>query len=159
LIDGSQTQTAGEVTSAPALNGEGSAASLTVHVVYAALSVKRVDLDSLLTAFAQKQAGAGVQIYTNGYDGLVIIADTSANDSGAAKSFRVKADAYGGDKIDTAALAKKLVGKRYSDAMDIAGSEPNVQKAEIAIQPPWAGSLPSRTSKIKITIKVNGIGK
>ena len=158
-IDGSQTQTAGAVTSTPAVDAEGTTASAAIHVIYTQLAIKKTDLQALLTFLAGKQAGAENQVYDNGFASAKIVAVQSSNDSGTAKAFRLTAAAYGGAKLNNAALVKLVVGKRYSDALDILGKQSGVQKVTVTMQPPWAGSLPSRADRIKISIKVSGIGK
>jgi hypothetical protein len=158
-IDGSQTQTAGDATATPAVDAEGVNGSLTVHITYTELAIKQADLKTLLSTLATKQAGAENQVYDNGFDSARVTAIPSASDSSAVKSFKLTADAYGGAKIDTAALAKKIAGKRFSDASDLLNAQPGVQKVDIIMTPPWAGNLPSRVKQIQITIKVSGIGK
>jgi hypothetical protein len=158
-IDGSQTQTAGDATATPAVDAEGVNGSLTVHITYTELAIKQADLKTLLSTLATKQAGAENQVYDNGFDSARVTAVPSASDSSAVKSFKLTADAYGGAKIDTAALAKKIAGKRFSDASDLLNAQPGVQKVDTIMTPPWAGNLPSRVKQIQITIKVSGIGK
>ena len=57
-------------------------------------------------------------------------------------------------KLDTAAIAGQLAGKRYGDAVNAAQALPGVSQANISITPSWSGSLPKRTSNINIKIQV-----
>jgi hypothetical protein len=67
----------------------------------------------------------------------------------------VAATAFAGAKIDTAALAHDLKGKKYGDAGDIAARVPGVDKADISLSPAWATGMPAIEKHIHITIKVN----
>jgi hypothetical protein len=155
-LDGSQAQTAGVVTPAPAVGEQATSASVTVHATYSELAVSSADFKTMLDSLEQKQIGAENQIYDDGLKSVKTIA--TGGDATGARTFKLTADAYGGAKISTAAVAKSLAGKQYGNAMDIAGKEPGVQRVEIIMQPPWAANLPSRVNQIKVVIKVNGIG-
>jgi len=129
---------------------------VTVHATYSELAVSSADFKTRLDSLEQKQIGAENQIYDDGLKSVKTIA--TGGDATGARTFKLTADAYGGAKISTAAVAKSLAGKQYGNAMDIAGKEPGVQRVEIIMQPPWAANLPSRVNQIKVVIKVNGIG-
>jgi hypothetical protein len=148
----STTVTASAVTPAPAVGQAASNANLSIHVTYTELAVKKTDYDAFITARELAQVGAGNQIYD---DGLASADVTSTGkDAGGRMQFHLSTNAYSGAKIDQAALAKALAGKKYGDASDIASGQPGVQHVNISLSPAWSTGLPHNPAKIKITIQV-----
>jgi hypothetical protein len=151
-LDSSQAVTTTSVTPAPAIDAEGSSATLTLKVSYTVLAVKQSDYQDLVRAQELKQIGDDNQIYDDGLDGAQLSA--SEKDASGRQNFHLTTEAYGGTKLDTAAIANQLKGKKYGDATDIAGRLPGVSKADISLSPGWSTSLPSRPGNIKISIQV-----
>jgi hypothetical protein len=75
--------------------------------------------------------------------------------SDGSQKLKAAATAYAGTKIDTAALATQLKGKKYGDAVTTASQVPGVTKAQITLNPSWTTGLPSIASHIHVTIKVS----
>lgn len=151
-MSASQTNKVTEITAAPAVDSEATSATVSFKVTYTMLSVKKSDYETAIKQLEAKQVGAASEIYDDGL-ATAQITLTSTEPSGKA-TFHLTTDAFSGTKIDTAALAKSLAGKRYGDAVDLANRQPSVSHAEITLNPGWMASLPSRSDKITVTIKV-----
>ena len=151
LITDSFTQAAADVKSSPDIDQEATSATLTLTINYTMLAVDKDTLGKFLETQAQEQIGGSNQIYDNGLGSAQVNAD--GKDAAGRAQFKVSTSAYGGVKIDTTALAKQLQGKRYGEALDMAGKVEGVSRAEVALWPAWATNVP-RMSK-HITIKVS----
>ncbi len=141
-----------DVVPSPAIDGEGTSATVTFKAAYMALAVKKAEYESLIRDLENKQVGGNNQIYDDGLKSAQLTADTA--DAQGKQVFHLTTDAYSGAKIDEAKLAKELAGKRYGDAVTLAARQPSVAHVEITLKPVWATSIPSRTDKIKVEIKV-----
>jgi len=148
----SMQATPGAASSSPAVGEEANSATLTLPVTYTLLTVKKSDYTDFIHAQEQTQIGAKNQIYNDGIDAAQITAGDK--DSKGRATFKFATEAYGGVKLDIAGITNQIKGKRYGDAVDVAGKQPGVQRAEVTISPAWATSLPGNVSKIKVTIKV-----
>jgi len=157
VLKPSLTQSATSASSNPAVGSEASNATLTIQVTYTELAVQKSELSDLAKSEESQQLGPQSQIYDDGSSNLQLAALGAAQSSGAQK-FHAAATAYAGTKIDTDALAKKLKGQKYGDAVQTASQVPGVDKAEISISPSWATSIPNITSHIHVTIKVSNPG-
>lgn len=144
--------TPGAASSSPAVGEEGNSATLTLPVTYMLLTVEKSDYTDFVHAQEQAQIGDKNQIYNDGLDAAQITAGDK--DSKGRATFKFATEAYGGVKLDIAGIKSQIKGKRYGDAVDIAGKQPGVQRAEVTISPAWATSLPGNAAKIKLTIKV-----
>ncbi|HSX41686.1 MAG TPA: hypothetical protein VLF21_03640 [Candidatus Saccharimonadales bacterium] len=153
LLEASIQQNVTSLSSNPDVGAESPTASLTIQVAYTGLAVAKSELSDLAKAQEQKQIGDDQQIYEDGSDNLKLSADKPTA-SGAIK-FSAEAAAFAGKKIDTAALAKKLVGKKYGEAADTAKNLEGVDKAEIVLTPGWATSMPGILKHIHVSIKAN----
>ncbi len=154
VLDASLQQTVNSTNPNPDVNAEAASGSVAVQVTYTALAVKKSELSDLAKAEEQQQVGANKQIYDDGSGNLQLISSGPPDASGAQK-FSAKATAFAGTKIDTTALAKQIKGKKYGEAVDIASSQPDIDKAEIVLTPGWATSMPSFPSHIHIEIKAS----
>ena len=152
FINETLTQTQSNVSSDTAVGGQASNVTVKVTASYDALAIASGDLDKLLTNQAIQQAGADSQVYDDGA-GSAAFTQVSKNPNGS-QQLKVTATASAGPKIDIAAIASQIKGKKYGDATDLMGKLPGVDHATVSLSPGWATSLPSRTSQIKITIKV-----
>jgi hypothetical protein len=148
----SQATVTGAISPAPAVGAQGDAGTVTVHITYNVLAVKQTEYQTLIRAQETKQIGSQNQIYDDGIAAAQIT--TTPADSAGRQSFHLTTEAFGGAKLDTAAIAKQLAGKRYGDASDTIGRLPGVSSGTVSLWPGWATNLPSRTDKIKITIQV-----
>ncbi len=153
-LTASQATAVSNIAPSPAVGSPGDTATLTIHVTYTELSVKKTDYSDLIMAQEQKQVGSGNQIYDDGLSAAQVTA--SDKDSAGRQPFHFTTEAYGGAKLDKTELANKLKGMRYGDAANTAGGLPGVSRAEISIQPVWASKMPSRPGNISITIQVAG---
>jgi hypothetical protein len=126
-------------------------ATITVHVTYSELAVKKTDMQAFLNTKEQAQVGSANQIYDNGLAGAQVT--ISDKDSAGRQQFHLSTDAYSGAKLDTATIATQLAGKKYGDAVDMAGKLPGVQRATINLSPGWISKLPG-AGKVKVTIQV-----
>lgn len=153
-LEPSQATTTAEVSPSPAVDAEGTGGTLSLKVTYAVLAVKQSEYQELIRSQELKQIGDKNQIYNDGIESAQITA--SEKESNGRQSFHLTTEAYGGAKIDTAALATQIKGKRYGDAVSLTSRLPGVSKAEIHLSPSWSTHVPSRTDKIKVVIQVAG---
>lgn len=154
VLGPSLTQTAGSASANPSVGSEASTATLSVQVTYTVLAVQKSALSDLAKAQESQQLGPQSQIYDDGSSNMQLTAQGAAQSSGAQK-FHAAATAYAGTKIDTNALAKKLKGQKYGDAVQTAAAVPGVDKADITISPGWMTSMPHIAGHIHITIKAS----
>jgi len=152
LLGPSQSSSVSDVNSTPDVNAQGDTGNLTVKVTYTALAVKTTDYQAYIHAQEQKQVGSDNQIYDDGLGSAQLTSNGADNSN--RQSFHFTAEAYSGQKIDTAAVAKQLASQRYGDASNTAAGLPGVTQAQIVNWPPWASNLPSRADKIKVVIQV-----
>lgn len=153
-LPGSFTETPGAATSSPAIDAEAGSATLTVPVTYILLAVDKAAFASFIAAQEQGQIGKENQIYDDGLSTAEITA-ADKDDKGRPR-FKLSTDAYSGLRLDTAAIAALVAGKRYGDASAIASKQAGVQRAEVVITPSWATSLPKNARKIRVIIQVAG---
>jgi hypothetical protein len=153
-LTASQTSAVTNVNPSPAVNAEGSTGNLQMHVTYTVLAVKTSEYQALIESKEATQLGRDSQVYDNGISGAQITANGDKDSATNRQSFHFTTDAFGGPKLDTAAIATQLAGKRFGDAQDAAARTPGVTKSDITLSPPWATNLPSRTSAVHVTIKV-----
>lgn len=151
-INPSQSSSTANVSPAPAVNAQATSATLTLQVTYKELVVKQSDYKQLLDSQEQGQVGADSQIYQDGYSQILLT--QSGNQNNGVQSFHLTTQAYSGPKIDTAAVAKQLEGKKFGDASDFAKGLAGVSDAQITIWPAWSSNLPGQPGKIHVSIKV-----
>jgi hypothetical protein len=151
IITESFYQNAAEVVSNPAVDAEATEATLTVKASYALLAVNKEDYSKMVKAQEQKLIGDQNQIYQDGIDAAKIT--PGEREPGARQEFGFTTDAFAGAKLDVAAVAKEMTGKRYGDAGDIASRLPGIERAEISLRPSWSSRLPRMTKNIHIEIR------
>ncbi|HSX14706.1 MAG TPA: hypothetical protein VLE72_02240 [Candidatus Saccharimonadales bacterium] len=152
MMNETMTQTPSNVSGIPAVGAEAANVTVKVTANYDALAISNDDLNALLDQNITKQIGPGNQIYDNGAASAQF--QVIKKNTGGSQNIHVAAEASAGPKIDTAALAKQIKGKKLGDAMDIINKTPGVDHSEITLWPSWDTKLPRRASKIKIEIKV-----
>ena len=153
LLEPSQSITTSQVESSPEVDAEATSATLTMKVSYSSLAVKKSEFEELIAEQEQKQVGDASQIYQNGLDAAQLT--IAGKEDGGRFSFHLTTEAYSGAKLDKAAIADKLKGERYGDAVKTASGLAGVSRAEISITPAWVSKLPSRPDKIHINIQVS----
>lgn len=154
VISQSLQQTVTNSSPNPAVGSVASSGTVAIQVTYTELAVQKSELSSLAKSNESQQLGAQSQIYDDGSGNLQLTALSQVQSDGSQK-FKAAATAYAGTKIDTGALATKLKGEKYSDAVTTASQVQGVTKAQITLSPSWATGLPSIASHIHVTIKVS----
>jgi hypothetical protein len=139
-------------TPSPAVGAVSTSATFTMAVTYSLMTIKQSDYTAFIDAQEQTQIGSNNQIYNDGQN--VAQLSSGTNDSSGRPTYKFATQAFDGVKLDSAGIIGQLKGKRYGDAVDIAGKQPGVQHADVVISPAWATSLPGNAAKIKLTIKV-----
>jgi hypothetical protein len=140
------------ITSNPAVNGQGSQATLTMTINYTMTSVNQQDYTKVIESIEQKQLGAGNQIYDNGIAKANVTAGTV---TGTRQTFHFITTASGGPSFDTAAIAKAMRGMKYSDATGYATGLPGVAKATVTLSPAWSTSMPHIANHIKVNVTIS----
>ena len=148
----SLVQAASAVSPSPAIGAEAQAATVSIKINYTILAVKKTDYKALIDGLEQKQIGSKSQIYDDGLASAKVA--SNGKDEAGRPSFSFSALAYGGTKLDTAAIATQLKGKKYGEATTYAGGQPGVDHVEITVWPAWSTSLPKRPSRIHVTVFV-----
>lgn len=156
LINETFAQGQTNVSSDPAVGSQASTVTVKVTATYTGLAVSNSDLDALLKDRILKQVGLGDQVYDDGAAGAQFTLTKANADGSQALSVAVTASA--GPKIDTAAIIAKIKGRPAGDASDALSSLPGVDHAVINLRPSWSTKLPSRASRIKVTINASGQG-
>ena len=151
-LKGSEQQTVTSSVPSPAVDQEGSTASLSLKITYTTLAVKSDDYSAFIRAQEQRQIGDKSQIYNDG----LATANLEPGDRApnGRQSFQLSTQAFSGAKIDLKALATQLKGKRYGDARELAQQQPGVQRADITLWPAWGTQSPARDSKITVKLEV-----
>lgn len=155
ILAGSFTQNVGEVTSTPAVGGEGDNGNVVVKVSYFEYGVKKDHINELLNrqelaSAKQKQNGLGV--VDNGLSQAKFTPTDKVADT--VQKFDVKTTALLGPDINFDQLKEEIKGKRYSFALDKIKSYPNVTDAQIKLSPFYRKKIPRRTEHIHIKIDV-----
>jgi hypothetical protein len=140
------------VVPSPAVGQEATAATVAFKVTYTELAVDSKIFSDFIRSLEQKQIGPKNQIYDDGI-GAVQLTSTG-KDASSRPGFHFSVVAYGGVKLDTAAIATQLKGKKYGEATTFAGGQPGVDHVEINVWPAWSSSLPQRPSRIHVTVSV-----
>ena len=146
-------QTTGTVTPTPSVGTQADQVQVDVKASYTELAVASSDIEAVLKDQELQQIGVQNQIYDDGISNLTIT--PNKNNVGAASTFTFAAEAYGGAKLDSSAIAKQLVGQRAGDASDTANKIPGVVKVDLVLSPFWATSMPHIAGHIHVTIKVS----
>lgn len=152
FISETLTQTPSATTSDTAVGAQAANVNVKVTASYDALAVSSDDLSSFLKAQAAKQVGPTNQVYDDGA-GAAKFSVVKKNPNGS-QSLTVTTTASAGAKLDVAAIATQIKGKKYGDATDLISKLPGVDHSDINISPGWSTSLPGRTSRIKVNVKV-----
>lgn len=156
LLESSLARSAAQVVSAPAVGEEAAGpVNLTVAAAYTALAVPEADIAALVRSAGLSALGENKQIYDDGL-GEAKVEAAGKKSAESPREFEVSAVVSGGPKIDAKALALEAKGKKYGEAVDIAGGVPGVQRAEVSIRPAWASRLPRIEENITVKLTVAG---
>lgn len=150
VIDESFVVSPGEPVSSPAVDSEATSAKLTAETVYTVIGIEKSQVESIIKddISSQLKGEANQKIYDTGLNNLRFTSFSKTNDN----SYAVTLIATGmvGPNIDSAKLAKQLVGKRVGEIQDYVQGINGVESVESDISPFWVTKAPAED---KITIK------
>ncbi len=148
-VEESYTVTPGNPVVSPAVGEEASTAKLSVETVYTMVGFARNDIRSVVEKDLTKQlAGLPNQtIYDSGMGSIKFASFTQQD-----KTYTVNLSTTGsvGPSIDSAVLAKKLVGKREGEIIAEVKTYEGIRQVSVNFTPFWVSTAPAAE---KITIK------
>lgn len=138
----------------PNVGEEAQRAKLTVETTYTLVGLVRDDIKSILTRVIDDtlENQPDQQMYSLGENAIVF--QTFQRPEGGKFVSRLVTTGYIGPKIDTAALAQELAGKRYGEIQALTQAIPGVDDVEIHFSPFWVTTAPA-ADKIDISFSVN----
>lgn len=152
IIEESFTADQGPPTASPAVGQQAQTAKLTVETVYTYVGLSRADVKTMLTNAVNDalKDKTDQQVYSLG-DNSVRFENFEKEGS----KYRVGMVTTGqiGPKIDTAQLAKQLVGKRSGEIQAIINQISGVTNVDINLSPFWVTTAPA-ADKIDIKFSV-----
>lgn len=142
-----------EPASSPSVGAQASRAKLTLETTYTYVAVIRAEVKKVLQAALDDvlKNKTDQQTYTLGENSITFQTFRKLETGG----FAAKLNTTGsiGPKINTDALANKLVGKRYGEIQAITNDIPGVDHVEITLSPFWVTTAPS-ADKIDIKFSI-----
>lgn len=149
-IDESFLVTSGDPTSSPAVDSEATNAKLTAETVYTMIGVQKSDIQKIVEADinTQLRGTPNQKIYDTGLNNLRFTSFQKQADSAYATT--LVATGMVGPNIDSAKLAKQLVGKRIGEIQAFVQGIEGVESVDSDLSPFWVTKAPSEN---KITIK------
>ncbi len=159
VVDESFTTDTGTPTVSPNVNEQAKTGKLTVETTYTMLGLARNDVNQLLNAALKSALDTkpNQSIFSNGSNSLKF-SNFQKFDNGTS-SARLTTTGSIGSKIDTAALAKQVAGKRYGEIQAIVNQIPNVDSVDIKFSPFWVNSAPNDPKKVDIKFSIKNDGK
>lgn len=157
IMEGSLTEEVTQVNSDPALGQEASGSPrITIRVSYIQLAVKRNQLEDLIKHLARAQARELGKTELGVVDAGLDAAKFSIKEkpSSTATRMQYEGEVTLGPDINFDELKERTAGKKYSEAVDIAKSYPNVIGADVKFSPFWVRRVPSNPEKVTIEIKL-----
>ena len=153
VIEESYMVQSSEPTSSPAIGEPASRAKLTLETTYTYVAVSRADVKQVLQSAVNDvlKNKSDQQTYTLGENSITFQTFRKLDTGGFAAKLNTSGSI--GPKIDTDALAKQLVGKRYGEIQAITNDIPGVDHVEITLSPFWVTTAPS-ADKIDIKFSV-----
>jgi len=153
VIEESFTNDSGQPTVEPAVGQPAQQAKLTVETTYTYVAIARDDIKKVAGTVVNEalQGKADQQLYSLG-DNSVSFQVFNELDGGNFNA-RLIATGFIGPKIDTAALAKQITGKRFGEIQTLVNQIPGVQKVDIQLSPFWVNTAPA-PDKIDISFSV-----
>jgi hypothetical protein len=153
IIEESYMVESSQPASSPAVGEQASQAKLTLETTYTYVAISRTDVKKVLQAAIDDvlKNKTDQQTYTLGENSITF--QTFRKLDGGGFSAKLNTNGSIGPKIDTDALAKQLVGKRYGEIQAVANDIPGVDHVEITLSPFWVTTAPS-ADKIDIKFSV-----
>lgn len=149
VIEESFTTTPGTPSVVPAVDQEATTAKLTVETTYTLVGVARSDVRLIIEKDLTRQlAGLPNQsIYDQGMDKIQF---TSYAKQDASYTMTIRTTGAVGPSIDSAALAKRLAGKREGEIIADVKTYEGIHDVKVSFSPFWVSTAPSAD---KMTIK------
>ncbi len=149
VVDESYTVTPGDPVVAPAVGQEATTGKVTTETTYTMIAFARNDIRTLLEKDLTKQIGSlpNQMIYDQGLDKVKF---NSYAKQGTTHKLNLVTTGYVGPSINSADLAKKLVGKREMEISQIIKSSEGIKSVDVRFSPFWVSTAPGAD---KITIK------
>lgn len=159
VVNESFTSDQGTPTVSPNVNEQAKTAKLTVETTYALQGLARSDVQQLLNSALKSALDTkpNQSIFSNGSN-TIQFSNFQKFDNGTYSS-RLTTTGYIGTKIDTAALAKQVAGKRYGEIQAIVNQIPNVDNVDIKLSPFWVNSAPGNPKKVDIKFTIQNDAK
>ncbi len=149
IVDESFTITPGDPNVSPAVGQEATTGKVTVETKYTMIGLARNDIRTLLEKDLTKQIGSlpNQMIYDQGLDKVKF---NSFAKQDSTYKLNLVSTGYVGPSINSADLAKKLVGKREMEITQIIKNYEGIKSVDVKFSPFWVSTAPSAD---KITIK------
>lgn len=153
IIDESFAADQGQPVVEPAVDQPAQQVKMTVETTYTLVGIARDDVKAVLTNVVNDtlKGQANQQMYSLG-DKSINFQTFQKSDNGIYTA-RMTTSAFIGPKIDTKALAKQIVGKRFGEIQALVMQIPGVSKVDINLSPFWVSTAPS-ADKIDISFSV-----
>lgn len=153
VIEESYAANAGAPVIEPAVGQPAQQGKVTIEYVYTYVGIERNDAKAVLTDVvnAALEGKTDQQMYSLGDNSLKFQSFSALPDG--TFNVRMITTAHIGPKIDTAALAKQITGKRYGEIQSMISQIPGVKNVDVTMSPFWVNTAPS-TDKIDITFTV-----
>jgi hypothetical protein len=142
----------GEPSSSVAVGAEATAdPTLTIEVTSSMLGMKFSDVEPLINKELEKNIDSTTQkIYSAGLDAAVLaVVERPGPDT---VKLTIATSSSIGPNLSPENVASDIAGKKAGEAKQLLESRPGVSRADIRLSPFWVFSLPSKTSKIAVTI-------
>jgi hypothetical protein len=127
--------------------------TVTENVTYTMYGAKRSDLAQLVKNNVDKQIDTSKQVITD--DGIADATFKLLNqDSGNGSTAVTMSDtAIAGPDLKTDTIKKQVAGKKSGDAEALIRTTPGVTDVTVHYSPFWVSAIPTKTSKITVTIE------
>ncbi len=149
VVDESFTVTPGDPSVTPAVGQEATSGKVSVETTYTMIGLVRNDIRTIIEKDLTKQIGTipNQMIYDQGLDKVKF---TSFAKQDSSYKVNLVTTGYVGPSINSAELAKKLVGKREMEITQIIKNYEGIKSVDVKFSPFWVSTAPSAD---KITIK------
>jgi hypothetical protein len=138
------------VSSSAQPGDKASTVTVTESVTYTMFGTQKENLVALIKDDIGQQVDLDKQAILD--DGLAKASFTVDDISDTKARISLENTATVGPKIDKAAIAKQIAGKKSGEAKDAINQLPGVTGVDIKLGPFWVSSIPSNTDKIVITV-------
>jgi hypothetical protein len=141
---GSPTISASTTAGSPASN-----VTVTEGITYTMYGVPAADLNTLLNNNIKSQVNASQGILSNG---LTNASFTTTGGSGSPTTLTMTSIAEVGPNINVATIKQQAVGKKSGDVVSTIKNDADVTNVSVKLSPFWVTTVPSKLSKITVTI-------